>query len=221
VSAPGTACIHDYADFVRIEIETALHASATTVIPVLIGDTAMPQAGDIPKSIHALLKCHAFRLRADPHFQTDLNELTAHLEVVPEMAPDEMSMFDMFTTQIDWNAMDKERRATLNLVFGALLSCVEDRDLNTDKTCVDFIGHFGRAAFVSSTREIGTALRDVNGRVGADGAGDRERRGSALTLGGYRVAVTNLGRKGAMRCIFSNICFWSASSPSEPTCCAG
>jgi hypothetical protein len=42
-----------------------------------------------------------------------------------------------------------------------------------------------------------------------------------LTLGGSRVAVTNIARKGAEWCITWNICFWSASFPSEPTCCPG
>src|SRR5262249_11529959 len=38
---------------------------------------------------------------------------------------------------------------------------------------------------------------------------------------GYRVAVMNLGRMGAVQCISWNICFWSASSPPEHTCCPG
>ena len=47
--------------------------------------------------------------------------------------------------------------------------------------------------------------------------------GSAIyySLGGYRIAVTNIGRIGAVRCRSWNICFWSASSPREPTCCPG
>src|SRR5712692_9842005 len=45
-SATGTARIDDEADFVRIEIETALRSPKTTVIPVLVGDTAMPQPSD-------------------------------------------------------------------------------------------------------------------------------------------------------------------------------
>jgi hypothetical protein len=51
-------------DFVRIEIEAALKLQKY-IIPVLIGDTPIPRADDLPKSLQPLVVRHAVRLTHD------------------------------------------------------------------------------------------------------------------------------------------------------------
>jgi TIR domain len=57
----GFRRLNDPADVVRVEIEAALNSPAR-VIPILIGQTQMPDAQDLPRSLQRLLHLNAFRL---------------------------------------------------------------------------------------------------------------------------------------------------------------
>src|SRR5688572_15226138 len=59
-------------DFVRFEIEAAL-GRGTPVIPVLVGETRMPEAKDLPPSIRKLAFTNAARIRPDPDFHRDMD----------------------------------------------------------------------------------------------------------------------------------------------------
>jgi len=63
----------DDKDFVRVEIVTAL-ARKIRVIPVLLGDAAMPKAKDLPADLAALAQRNAFEIR-DTSFDQDIAQL--------------------------------------------------------------------------------------------------------------------------------------------------
>jgi TIR domain len=68
-------------DFVRMEVETAL-ARGIRLIPVLVGDAAMPTAEDLPESMAPLLRRHAHSI-SDRRWAYDLGELIDILEKIP------------------------------------------------------------------------------------------------------------------------------------------
>lgn len=63
----------DDKDFVRVEIATALERKIR-VIPVLLGDAAMPKAKDLPAALAALAQRNAFEIR-DTSFDQDIAQL--------------------------------------------------------------------------------------------------------------------------------------------------
>ncbi len=65
---------------------------------------------------------------------------------------DEITIYDFFLNEIDWDAMDKQQRSTLEIVFLGILACVENKQINTDKLAaivsVISSGKFGFKPFV-------------------------------------------------------------------------
>ncbi len=73
-AANGRARLEDAGDYVRIEVEESLRRGML-VIPVLVGDAAMPSPEALPESIRELSYRHATRLRPNPDFRHDVARL--------------------------------------------------------------------------------------------------------------------------------------------------
>jgi TIR domain len=71
--------LDDPADFVRLEIGTALRRPDVLVIPVLIGATEMPTAADLPEPLAPLAECNAARI-TDENWDEQVARLTRALE---------------------------------------------------------------------------------------------------------------------------------------------
>lgn len=65
-------------DWVRNEVQRALERDDVVVVPVLIGDTPLPTAADLPGDLHGLLAYEALRL-SDRTFDHDVDRLVAAL----------------------------------------------------------------------------------------------------------------------------------------------
>jgi hypothetical protein len=82
-------------DFVRLELETALE-NDIPIIPILIGQTPMPKAGELPPSLELLAYRNAARLDLGVDFQVHMERLTRHLTILretpPKTAPGEESL---------------------------------------------------------------------------------------------------------------------------------
>lgn len=83
-TSDGKRRLKEPGDFVRMEIEAAL-AGTVRVIPVLVGDAQMPQADDLPESMHGLLRRNAFMI-SDRRWQYDVDQLLNTLEKIPGIA---------------------------------------------------------------------------------------------------------------------------------------
>lgn len=70
----GRRRLDDPADFVRIEIETALRLGIA-VIPVLVNGAKMPPAHRLPENLRPLLQQNAVSLRQDPDFSHDVERV--------------------------------------------------------------------------------------------------------------------------------------------------
>lgn len=70
----GRRRLDDPADFVRIEIETALRLGVAA-IPVLVGGARLPPAKRLPTSLRPLLEQNGMFLRQDPDFTRDLERI--------------------------------------------------------------------------------------------------------------------------------------------------
>ncbi len=70
----GQRRLDNPADFVRIEIESAINREIP-VIPVLVGHASMPAEHQLPDSIKQLAFRHAASVRPDPDFRTDIQRL--------------------------------------------------------------------------------------------------------------------------------------------------
>jgi hypothetical protein len=70
----GLPRLFDSDDPVRIEIETALN-SKVPIIPVLLPGANQRRAQQIPKSIGPLCKIPFLRIRSEPHFSADIDQL--------------------------------------------------------------------------------------------------------------------------------------------------
>jgi hypothetical protein len=77
--ADGKRRLDDANDMVRIEIETALKQNQR-VIPVLVGESRMPEAEELPSSLLELADRHAFPVRPDPDFHRDMDRLVKLIE---------------------------------------------------------------------------------------------------------------------------------------------
>ncbi|HEX3326437.1 MAG TPA: family 43 glycosylhydrolase [Actinomycetota bacterium] len=70
----GRPRLEDPGDFVRVEIEAGLERDDVVVIPVLVQETGMPGANDLPKSMAALTRRNAFQL-SDNRWRSDIDRL--------------------------------------------------------------------------------------------------------------------------------------------------
>ena len=69
----GRRRLDDERDFVRFEVAEALR-QGKRVIPILVNDTPMPKAADLPDDLQPLLVCQALHL-ADARFNRDVADL--------------------------------------------------------------------------------------------------------------------------------------------------
>ncbi len=69
-------------DWVRREITESLRRSTVRVFPVLVGDTDMPEAEDLPESLRPVVRRQAFPLTVR-HWANDVAELVGFLRQVP------------------------------------------------------------------------------------------------------------------------------------------
>jgi len=80
----GRRRIDDPADFVRLEIESALNREIP-VIPLLVRDAMLPPADDLPGSLGELVYRNGIPVRADPDIHRDMDRLIQALrELVGE-----------------------------------------------------------------------------------------------------------------------------------------
>jgi hypothetical protein len=70
--------ISDEADFVRLEVTTAMRASKV-IIPVIVDAQEMPLPAELPKEIERLSYMNARQLRSGPAFQDDLEVIIGDL----------------------------------------------------------------------------------------------------------------------------------------------
>ena len=77
----GARRLDDPGDFVRIEIEAAL-AREMPVIPVLVGETSVPAAEELPESLRAMAYRNGLAVRPDPDFHRDMDRLIRGIDDV-------------------------------------------------------------------------------------------------------------------------------------------
>jgi formylglycine-generating enzyme required for sulfatase activity len=77
----GTRRLDDPSDFVRIEIEAALNRQIP-VIPVLVGDSPVPRAEELPDCMRGLSFRNGLPVRPDPDFHKDVDRLIRGIEDV-------------------------------------------------------------------------------------------------------------------------------------------
>lgn len=75
----GKKRLEDPADFVRIEIESALE-SRIPVIPLLVRGAQMPDEEDLPSSLRKLVYMNGVPIRPDPDFHHDMDRLISGLK---------------------------------------------------------------------------------------------------------------------------------------------
>ena len=83
--AAGQRRLDDPEDLVRREIATALRRNIR-VIPVLIQDTSMPRAANLPDDLQPLTRRNALEL-SDTHFHRDVDQLIEVLDRVLGVTP--------------------------------------------------------------------------------------------------------------------------------------
>src|SRR5262249_5490414 len=86
-NAAGTHRLDDPADFVRIEVETALSHKQKIVIPVLVDNASLPSAAQLPESLRDLPYRNAVHMRPDPDFNRDFEELLTQIKGHLNLAP--------------------------------------------------------------------------------------------------------------------------------------
>ena len=75
----GQLRLEDPADFVRIEIESALKRNIP-VIPLLVSGATMPAAEDLPDSLQGLAFRNGTQIRPGPDFRVDMARLAKNLQ---------------------------------------------------------------------------------------------------------------------------------------------
>jgi len=85
-NARGGLRLDDQADFVRVEIESALKRKIP-VIPLLVHGIEMPPVDKLPESIQDLAFRNGISIRRDPDFHTDMNRLIGGVERLFQSEP--------------------------------------------------------------------------------------------------------------------------------------
>jgi len=85
VDEDGNRRLDNPDDFVRIEVESAL-TRGIPVIPVLLEGVRMPNRGQLPKSLHPLVRRNGTQVGYDPRFHTDMNRLIKGLQALMRVA---------------------------------------------------------------------------------------------------------------------------------------
>ncbi len=80
VERHGQRRLDDPADWVRVEIETALENEGITVIPLLVGHTRLPAKTELPDGLVALASLNSAQARPDPDFHMDMTRLLRQIE---------------------------------------------------------------------------------------------------------------------------------------------
>jgi phosphatidylserine/phosphatidylglycerophosphate/cardiolipin synthase-like enzyme len=85
----GNRRLDDPNDFVRLEVESGLKRPDRLVIPVLINNTPMPQASELPESLQSLAYRNAAIVRQDPDFHHDMEKLIRQIKAsrLPGISP--------------------------------------------------------------------------------------------------------------------------------------
>src|SRR5262245_47226439 len=76
---PGSVRIQDESDPVRIEVETAL-ARGISIVPVLVGDTRMPNAAQLPATLREFAFRNAVRVDSGQDFEHHIDRLLRALD---------------------------------------------------------------------------------------------------------------------------------------------
>jgi hypothetical protein len=83
----GNRRLDDPSDFVRIEVETALsRGERCAVIPILVDGAAMPTRAELPPNMGELPFKNAKRVRDDPDFDTDVEQLVQDIQRNPRFS---------------------------------------------------------------------------------------------------------------------------------------
>jgi hypothetical protein len=94
---PGNRRIHDAEDPVRIEVETALRRGIS-VIPVLVGDTKMPTAAQLPKTLKDFVFRNAVRVDSGQDFEHHTERLLRAMDRTLERSGHDSSAPAAFAT---------------------------------------------------------------------------------------------------------------------------
>lgn len=78
----GQRRLDDPADWVRLEIQTALENPQITVIPVMVSGVDRFAAADLPEGLTPLARLNSAQARPDPDFHIDMVRLVRRLEEI-------------------------------------------------------------------------------------------------------------------------------------------
>ena len=91
VERQGQRRLDDPADWVRIEIQTALENEGITVIPVLVGGGDRLSEANLPDGLGPLAKLNSAQARPDPDFHIDMTRLVRRLDAIVGNSHNEQS----------------------------------------------------------------------------------------------------------------------------------
>ena len=83
----GNRRLDNPADFVRVEVETALSRERLRVIPVLVGGASLPGTQELPDSLQKLPFLNAADVRRDPDFANDMARLIKNIQQALQPLP--------------------------------------------------------------------------------------------------------------------------------------
>lgn len=82
VTKDGQRRLENPADWVRLEIQTALENEKIAVIPLLVGKTRLPAKAELPEVLMPLATLNSAQARPDPDFHQDMKRLIRRLEEI-------------------------------------------------------------------------------------------------------------------------------------------
>jgi len=145
--AQGRRRLDNPADWVRLEIETALNRGDVRVIPVLLDKVPMPAAQDLPASLQPLCYRHAAYVRQDPDFSRDMDYVLSvigqHLEQAETLERKQAAQRFYESADAKWKDKDYE---------GAIKDCNKALQLDPD--------------FAEAYSRRGTAKHDLGDKQG-------------------------------------------------------
>ena len=89
VTKDGQRRLENPADWVRLEIQTALENEKIAVIPLLVGKTRLPAKAELPEVLTPLATLNSAQARPDPDFHQDMKRLIRRLEEIVGMGSSE------------------------------------------------------------------------------------------------------------------------------------
>lgn len=160
VERQGQRRLDDPADWVRIEVQSALENKGITVIPLLVSGADRLIKAQLPEELRPLASLNSTQARPDPDFHQDMTRLARRLEEIVSTSQGKVSLTDVSKPLNLAQTLELEDlKQQLTLISQQHQACAEEARLTGDPD--------RKILLVEKVKRLLQQLSDIDGRISA------------------------------------------------------